>query len=253
MGQLDGTRILVTGAGRGIGKEYARTLAGEGARVAMADLIDAAPAAREVQSEGGQVTEFHIDVSDEGAVQRLVEEVVGAFGGVDILVNNAALWADLTFKPFWEISVDEWDRVMAVNVKGIFLLCRAVFPHMKEQGSGKIINIGSPTAERGISGFLQYVTSKGAVHGMTRALAREMGDFGITVNTLAPGFTLSEKVLEMEKPFLENATERSQTTRCLRRDQFPRDVQGTMLYLASSASDFMTGQLVVVDGGAVMT
>ena len=253
MGQLDGKRILVTGAGRGIGKDYAKTLAAEGANLALADIIDAGPVADEIRAAEGVAESFHVDVSEEASVRQMVGGAVNALGGVNVLVNNAALWADLQFTPFWEITAEEWDRAMAINVKGVFLLCREVFPHMKAQESGKIVNIGSTTAERGIPGFLQYVTSKGAVHGLTRALARELGDFGITVNTLAPGFTLSEKVVEMDEAALKDATERSRATRCLKRAQYPDDVQGTMLYLASPASDFMTGQLIVVDGGAVMT
>ena len=252
MGQLDGKRMIVTGAGRGIGKEYARTLAKEGGVVALADILDTGPAAEEIRASGGNAQAFHVDVADETSVGKMVREVADGIGGVDLLVNNAALYADLQFKAFWEQTAEEWDRVLAVNVKGVFLLCREVFPHMKAQGSGKIINIGSTTAERGIPGFLHYVTSKGAVHGLTRALAREVGEYGITVNTLAPGFTLSEKVLEMGD-FVEKATERSLSTRCLRRSQYPEDVQGTLLYLASPASDFMTGQLLIVDGGAVFT
>ncbi len=252
MGGLDGRRILVTGAGRGIGKAYAKTLAGEGARVALADILDAGPAAAEITAAGGEGRAFHVDVSDEASVGKLVQDVVEAYGGVDVLVNNAALWADLEYKPFWEQTPEEWDRVLGVNVKGIFLLCRAVFPHMKAQGAGKIINIGSPTAECGITGFLHYVTSKGAVHGLTRALAREVGEYGITVNTLAPGFTLSEKVLEMGD-FVGKAEERSHATRCLKRSEYPEDVQGTIVYLASPAGDFMTGQLIIVDGGVVFT
>ncbi|MBI2879968.1 MAG: 3-oxoacyl-ACP reductase FabG [Candidatus Tectomicrobia bacterium] len=251
MGRLDGKRALVTGAARGIGKHYARTLAREGARVALADILDAGPAAEEIRAAGGEAQAFHADVSDEASVEGMVQGVATVLGGVDILVNNAALWADLQFKPFWEQTAAEWDRVLAVNVKGVFLVTRAVFPHMRRQGSGKIINIGSPTAEWGIPGFLQYVTSKGAVHGFTRALAREVGEFGITVNTLAPGFTLSEKVLEMGE-FVQLAEQSNRTRRCLKRSQYPEDVQGTLLYLASPASDFMTGQLVVVDGGAVI-
>ncbi|MEE8109433.1 MAG: SDR family NAD(P)-dependent oxidoreductase, partial [bacterium] len=225
MGQLDGKRMIVTGAGRGIGKEYARTLAKEGGIVALADILDTGPAAEEIRASGGNAQAFHVDVADETSVGKMVREVADGIGGVDLLVNNAALYADLQFKAFWEQTAEEWDRVLAVNVKGVFLLCREVFPHMKAQGSGKIINIGSTTAERGIPGFLHYVTSKGAVHGLTRALAREVGEYGITVNTLAPGFTLSEKVLEMGD-FVEKATERSLATRCLRRSQYPEDVQG---------------------------
>jgi NAD(P)-dependent dehydrogenase (short-subunit alcohol dehydrogenase family) len=164
-----------------------------------------------------------------------------------VLVNNAAVFGLLDYQPIEDISVDLWDRVMAVNVRGVFLCCQAVVPVMKAQGSGKIINIASGTLLSGVPNFLHYITSKGAVFAMTRALSREVGPFGITVNTLSPGLTMSDNV-RLHHP--QEQIDRSRNSRALARDEVPEDLEGALAFLASDDANFMTGQMVVVNGGA---
>ena len=191
------------------------------------------------------------DVSDESSVAAMVDATVAKWGGVDILINNAAIWASLRAKPFQDISPEEWDKLMAVNVKGPFLCARAVVPHMRAGKYGRIVNIASGTAYKGTPNFLHYVTSKGAVIAMTRALAREVGEDGITVNTLAPGLVLSEQVVASPE-LLEKLSAPVMASRAIKRDQLPQDLVGPLLFLVSDDAAFMTGEVTVIDGGSVM-
>jgi NAD(P)-dependent dehydrogenase (short-subunit alcohol dehydrogenase family) len=238
--------IIVTGGATGIGLAYCRRAAEEGARVVVADIADPKPAVKEIEARGAQALGVECDVSREEDTQRLATETLARFGGIDVLVNNAALYGTLKRRPFMEIPVEEWDRVMAVNLRGLFLCTRAVFPAMKARGKGKIINIASSTFFKGVAHYIHYTTSKGGVVGFTRLLARELGDFGIRVNAIAPGFTLSG---ENEKNI---SAERKQTNielRMLKRAEVPNDLVGTFVFLASDDSDFITGQTLLVDGG----
>jgi len=255
MARLDGRVAILTGGAKGIGKHYARALAAEGARLMIADIADGSEVAAALAGDyGANAVESAItDVSDEGAVRGLVARTMERFGRIDILVNNAALFAPLQETKCTDIDVDTWDRVMAINLRGPFLLVKYVVPHMSAQGYGKIINIGSGTAFRGIPWMLHYVTSKGGIMAMTRALSRELGEHGIRVNTLAPGFTMSETVIAENPGHVETARARAVASRALKRDEQPADLLGALVFLASPDSDFVTGQTIAVDGGNVNT
>ena len=244
--RLTGKVAIVTGGARHIGAAYSKHLAAEGAAVVIADVLDGGKVAEEIAAAGGKVIALKVDVSSEEDTARMAAEAVKAFGRIDILVNNAAIFIAIERKPFYEISAQEWDRISAVNIKGPFLCAKAVFPWMKEQKSGKIINISSSTAYWGTPNFLHYVASKAALIGMTRSLAREVGEFGICVNAIAPG------LVEHEGQNAPKAlTELQLKERSIKRLQTPDDLMGTLVFLASSDSDFMTGQTIVVDGGSV--
>jgi len=237
---------IVTGGARHIGAAYCRRLAEEAAAVVIADILDGARVAEEIRSKGGRALSLRVDVSNEEDTNRMALETVKAFGRIDILVNNAAIFINIQRHPFYDITAEEWDRVSAVNIKGPFLCAKAVFPKMKEQRSGKIINISSSTAYWGTPSFLHYVASKAALIGMTRSLAREVGEFGICVNAIAPG------LVEHEGQTAPKAlTELQLKARSIKRLQTPEDLLGTLVFLGSSDSDFMTGQTIVVDGGSV--
>ena len=245
--RLAGKVAIVTGGARHIGAAYCHTLAREGAAVVIADILDGKTVAEEIRSKGGNALALKIDVSKEGDTNRMAVETVNAFGRIDILINNAAIFINIQRHPFYEISADEWDRVSAVNIKGPFLCAKAVFAQMKEQKYGKIINISSSTAYWGTPNFLHYVASKTALIGMTRSLAREVGDYGICVNAIAPG------LVEHEGQNAPQAlTELQLKARSIKRLQTPEDLLGTLVFLASPDSDFMTGQTIVVDGGSIM-
>ena len=251
MGRLDGRVAIVTGAAQGIGAAYAKRFAGEGAKVAICDVLDCTNVVNTIAQSGGEAFGMEVDVSDEAQVAALVAKTVETFGRVDVMVPNAAIFAALNRRSFLEIGVEEWDRVMAVNVRGVFVCIKAVVPQMKEQGYGKIVNISSATVQAGVPWFLHYVSSKGAVDAMTRAAARELGDFGIRVNSIAPGFTMSEQI-ESQREELQFNLDMNLAGRAFKREEMPEDLLGTMVFLASAESDFMTGQTVVVDGGLVM-
>ncbi len=255
MARLAGRTAIVTGGAKGIGRHYALALAAEGARVMIADIADGEPVAREIAAAHGanSVISTVTDVSDEVSVKALIAATIERFGKVDVLVNNAALFAPLQEAKCTEIDAAVWDHVMAVNLRGPFLMVKHAVPHMQAQGYGKIINIGSGTAYRGIPWMLHYVTSKGGIMAFTRALARELGEYGIRVNTLAPGFTLSDTVLKENPGHVQTARERSVQSRSLKRDETPQDLLGALVFLASADSDFVTGQTIAVDGGNVNT
>ena len=251
MGRLDGRVAIVTGAAQGIGAAYAKRFAEEGAKVAICDVLDCTNVVNTIAQSGGEAFGMEVDVSDEAQVAGLVAKTVETFGRVDVMVPNAAIFAALNRRSFLDIGVEEWDRVMAVNVRGVFVCIKAVVPQMKEQGYGKIVNISSATVQAGVPWFLHYVSSKGAVDAMTRASARELGDFGIRVNSIAPGFTMSEQI-ESQRDELQFNLDMNLAGRAFKREEMPEDLLGTMVFLASAESDFMTGQTVVVDGGLVM-
>jgi 3-oxoacyl-[acyl-carrier protein] reductase len=243
---------IVTGGGVGIGRAYCLGLAKEGAKVVVADIqeAEAKKVAGEIERDGGEAFAVAVDVTSIDKTRAMAEAVLRKYGRIDVLVNNAALYSAIKKKPFSEISEEEWDRVMAVNVKGLFLCVQAVYPAMKSQKKGKIINISSGTALGGTPFFLHYVTSKAGVIGFTRALARELGADNISVNAITPGLTISgpqqEGVLTPEQ-LLDRRKKRS-----FQRDQKPDDLVGTVVFLASDDSDFITGQTINVDGGANM-
>src|SRR5262245_25207166 len=243
--------IVVTGGALGLGKVYSTHLAALGARVVIAD-IDAAAVAELGKSltEGGHsVLEAHVDVTEPQSVTAMAEATLGRWGRIDGLVNNAALMSVLPRRSWHEIELDEWDRVMAVNLRGMFQCCRAVFPAMREQRAGKIVNISSGRVFEGVPYRLHYTTSKAGVIGFTRALAREVGEFNICVNALSPGLTLSETQIKSSS---QNYLSAHSEGRALKRPQVPGDLLGGLVFLLSSASDFMTGQTVNVDGGRMM-
>ena len=241
---------IITGAAQGIGATYAKAMAKEGATVVIADLDDGESVTSQIRADGGEAINITTDVSDETSVQNLVSDTVDRYGRIDILVANAAIFGKLEAKPFTEISVEDWDNLMAVNVRGVFICAKAVIGQMRKQQYGKIINIASGTLFKGTPLLLHYVTSKGAVMTMTRCLAREVGDDNICVNSLAPGLVMSENVLAQVN-FDDAAVDANTATRALKRRQVPEDLVGALLFLASPDSDFMTGQCVVIDGGSV--
>ena len=252
MPRLEGRVAILTGGAKGIGRHYAGALAAEGARLMIADVADGKDVAAELARKHGanSVESSVTDVSDESAVKALVAKTMDRFGKIDILVNNAALFAPLAEQKITEIDTALWDRVMAINVRGIFLMTKHTAPHMIAQKYGKIINISSGTVARGIPMFAHYVTSKGAVTAFTRAVSRELGDHNICVNNLAPGFTLSDSVIDENPGHLDHSQGPSIARRALKRDEYPEDLLGALVFLASRDSDFITGQTIAVDGGA---
>ena len=252
MPRLAGKVAIVTGGAVGIGRHYSQALAAEGARVMIADIEDGKPLAEEIAARHGtnSVASAVADVTDEQAVKNLVAQTIARFGRIDILVNNAALYAKLTPRNYDEWDIETWDRVMAVNVRGSWLMVRHVAPHMIAQKSGRIVNIASTTPYKGTPHLLPYATSKGAILALTRALSRELGAHGIAVNSLAPGYTLSETGLQ-NVAHVEESRDRTRASRAFKRDELPEDLIGPLIFLVSSDSDFVTGQSIVVDGGAV--
>jgi NAD(P)-dependent dehydrogenase (short-subunit alcohol dehydrogenase family) len=248
--KLQGKVAVVTGGAQGIGRALAARFIQEGASVAIADIRGAAETAAALRNPGTQALGVPTDVTSERDVARMVDEVRGTLGGIDILVNNAAFFSAIEPRSFEAIAPDEWRQVMEVNTLGVFLACRACVPEMKRRGGGRIINLASGAPLKGIPFMLHYVTSKGAVIALTRALARELGPHNITVNALAPGLTLSAGVLA-NPVHVEKFGEVVVRSRAIQRDEYPEDVAGAAAFLASSDAAFMTGQTVVVDGGSV--
>ncbi len=238
---------IVTGAGRGLGQMFSIALAKEGARVVATDVISLENTVKEVEAIGGMAKGLHGDVTNEAETVKVAEDTFKAFGRIDILVNCAAIYYGLVRKPFFEIDPKEWDKLMAVNVKGAWLCVRAVFPYMKQQGKGKIINISSETFFTGSHGFVHYVSSKGAIIGLTRALAIELGPHNININALAPGFTdteASRTIADVAKYDVSRTP--------IKRLEQPNDLMGALVFFASDESDFITGQTLLVDGGRAM-
>jgi NAD(P)-dependent dehydrogenase (short-subunit alcohol dehydrogenase family) len=249
--RLHGKIAVITGAATGIGFAYAKRFLAEGARVVVADIADPAAAVDKLDT-AGRALGVRTDVSDAGSVGAMVEAALARFGRIDVLVNNAAVFATLKPQPFDEIPEAEWDRVMAVNVKGVWNCARAVVPAMRAQGGGRIVNVASAIVAKGTARLMHYVTSKGAVVAMTRALARELGPDRITVNAVAPGLILSDTV--QANPDITSFQESAvMQARSLKRDAFPDDVEGTVVFLASDDSAFMSGQTLIVDGGSVFS
>ena len=245
---LSGKVAIVTGGARGIGRAISFRLAKEGADIVVADknLKGAKEVAEEI-SKTSRAIAVEVDVSSEAGTISMVEHAIQAFNGVDILVNDAAIYYGLRKKSFNEITEAEWDSVMNVNLKGVWLCAKAVFPAMKKRGRGKIINLSSSTVLNGAPFLIHYVSSKAAVVGFTRALAREMGQYNVNVNAIAPGYAVTESSLDIN-PDPEFSRIRT-LQRCFKRDEHPVDLVGTVAFLASDDSNFITGQTIVVDGG----
>lgn len=251
--RLAGKVAIITGGGHGIGKAYALGLAKEGAKIVVAEIDARAgeTVAAELKRQGFEAIAARTDVSDRASAEAMAKRAVEAFGRIDILVNNAAIFATIPMSrsPFDEIGVEEWDRMMAVNLRGMWLASRAAVPHMRKRGYGKIINISSGTALKGSASRIHYVTSKAGVLGFTRTLAQELGKDGIRVNCIAPGSTLSEESPDESIVRMRSA---AASERALQRVQKPEDLVGAIIFFASPESDFITGQTLVVDGGACM-
>jgi 3-oxoacyl-[acyl-carrier protein] reductase len=252
--RLKGKVAIVTGGARGLGRAFSLRLAGEGARIMVMnivfsdkDLEDMKETVSLIEEAGGEAQFFEGDVTSEEDCRTMAQKMADAYGKIDILINNAAIYDGLVRKPFDEISLDEWDRVMEVNVKGAFIATRAVYPFMKQAAYGKIINLCSETAFTGSHGFVHYVSSKGGILALTRALAVELGPSNICINAIAPGFTDTEASRS-----LADVSKYDTSKTPLKRLGTPEDVTGAALYLASEESDFITGQTLVVDGGRYM-
>ena len=234
---------IITGAGQGLGRAYALRLAKEGAKVVVAELN-----ADKGQSVANEVRGHFVrtNVADEVSVQEMARQAIDAYGRIDILVNNAAIFSTLKMRPFWEIPAAEWDELMGVNVRGVWLAAKAVVPQMRKQGSGRIVNISSSVVWMGRPNYLHYVASKGAVVAMTRAMAKELGEFGINVNAITPGAVYTEVPRETVTPEQREAMIRAQS---IKRAAAPQDLEGTVVFLCSDDAAFITGQTINVDGG----
>lgn len=244
---FSGKTIIVTGAGGNIGLAYCDALVEKGANLVMADLADLSAQADKYQDAGGSAIAVRVDVADNDSTRAMAQAAVQAFGRIDGIINNAGFFKNCTFGSFMDIPAEEWDRCFAINVRGLWQCCKAVVPQMKEQGSGKIVNISSNTPYKGIPNFLHYVSSKAAIIGLSRSLAREVGPFNIQVNTLCPDL-IPDADIEAKQGTQADA--RTVAGRCLQRTQTPRDMVGAALFLLGEGSDFVTGQSLLVNGGA---
>ncbi len=250
MARVKGKVAVVTGGAQGIGRAYAECLAAEGAQVVVTDIADTADAVAAIKAAGGEAIGLEVDVTSNESLAAMVKEAESSFGAIEILVNNAAVFASLAMKPFTEIPEEEWDLVMRVNVRGPFQATKAVLPSMRKNGRGKVINISSGTILRGAPMFLHYVSSKGAILAQTRAICRELAADNVQANTIIIGLTESEGVKNNEK-MLGAAKAPTLAMRAISRPMLPDDVLGALLFLASEDSDFITGQSINVDGGAL--
>jgi len=250
MNRLQGKVAIVTGAASGIGPSYAQGLAAEGAKVMIADVEPGDSTVRAIKDAGGEAMSRICDVSDARQVAALIRDTEKAFGGVHILVNNAAVFARYVAVPLDQISDADWERAFAVNVRGAYLCVKAALPVMRRQGYGKVINIASGTVFKGVPMMLHYVATKGAIIAMTRSMASELGKDGIRVNAIAPGLTSTDYLKGRND--IPGVLDKMATTRAIARQEDPQDLVGACVFLASADSDFVTGQTLVVDGGQVL-
>ena len=242
--------VVVTGGAKGIGLAYARGLARAGYDVVVADRSDSSEVVAELENAGTAALGVRVDVGDRESTEAMARTVLERFGRIDALVNNAGYFTQIVKQPFDEISVEEWDHAFAVNVRGSWLCARAVAPAMKAARYGKIVNTSSMTVPSGIPGFLHYVSSKAAIVGLTRALARELGEYNIAVNTITPDYIPHDPQYAGRQPEMASFIAQQ---RCFRRDQVPEDMVGTLLYLVGHGSDFVTGQNIWVNGGRLFS
>jgi len=249
MGRLDNKVAVITGAAQGIGALMAKAMADEGAKVLVTDVQDTAKAVKAITDAGGTAKGMKVDVTSNDDLKAMVETATSELGGLDIMVNNAAIFATLQPKPFFEIDDDEFDAVMRVNVRGLHQVMRAIVPTMIKAGGGKVVNIASGTFYYGPPGLSHYTASKGAVLGLTRGHGRELGDKNIQVNAIAPGLTESEGVAANSG--FDMARAPTVASRSIKRDMLPEDLLGSLLFLTTPDSDFITGQTINVDGGKI--
>lgn len=250
MGRLNGKTAAVTGAARGIGAEYAKKLAAEGANVIVTDILDPAEVVAEINAAGGgKATGMVVDVTSDDDLAAMVAKAEAEYGSFDILINNAGMFANLTPKPFFQIDNDEFDKVMTVNTRSIHQATKAALPAMMRAGGGKIVNIASGTFYYGPPGLSHYTASKAAVIGLTRGHARELGDKNIQINAIAVGLTESSSIKGEDK--WDRARAPTVDSRSIKRDMVPEDLLGTLMFLVTPDSDFLTGQTINVDGGKV--
>lgn len=245
---LDQHTVIVTGAATGIGQAFAVGAAAQGANVVVADMHAADQTVALIEAAGGTALALRVDVADDASVRAMTDAALKRFGRIDGLINNAAYFREVKLTPFEELDPVEWERIFAVNVKGVWQCCKAVMPAMRERKRGAIVNIASVVAVAGQAGYLHYVASKGAVLAMTKGLAKECGPFGVRVNVIAPGFVITDatknRPVEWQQSFLK--------ARAISREQKPEDLVGTALYLLSDLAGFVSGQTIVVDGGHIM-
>ena len=243
---FEGKVVIVTGAAGGLGRAFALGFANQGGNIVVADIDEAglAETVAQVEATGAKAIAVKVDVTSKESTDALAVAAVAAFGRIDALVNNAAIYATLKRSSFLDIDPNEWDRVMNVNVKGAWLCSASIFPKMSQPG-GRIINVASATVFSGSPLWMHYVASKAAVIGMTRVMAREVGPQGVTVNAIAPGFTLTEASLSLMEDAETYGVERG----AIKRASAPEDIVGTALFLASESAGYITGQTLVVDGG----
>jgi len=249
MGRLDGKTAAVTGGARGIGAEYAKKLASEGANVVVTDILDPAKVVAEINASGGNAVGMVVDVTSDDDLNAMVAKAESEYGALNIVINNAGLFANLELKPFFQISNEEFDRVMTINTRSIHQSTKAALPAMLRAGGGKIVNIASGTFYYGPPGLSHYTASKGAVIALTRGHARELGDKNIQINAIAVGLTESSSIKGDDK--WDRARAPTVDSRSIKREMVPEDLLGTLVFLCSSDSDFITGQTINVDGGKV--
>ena len=252
--RLENKVAIITGSARGMGRVFARRFAKEGARLTVCDVLDCAPVAEEIEALGGEVLALKVDVTSEEDTAAMAQKTVDRFGRIDILVNNAAVIGTIEtkdfVKPVEEIVSADWDRILAVNVKGVFLSSKAVIPYMKKQGGGKIVNMASTVAFTGLPHFIHYSTSKGGVVTMTRGLAMELGDFNINVNAVAPGLIMTEAMQNAYPPGFYQ--ELVATKQLIHKSIEPEDIANAVLFLASDEADKITGHILTVSAGEYM-